>query len=169
MGKHRPKRSTCYARRAAISALLTAGVALPNKCPTNLELASRFADLLGLPKPTTRREATDWLLARHDKNPREVPRSESRIGTPGLVRQKRVAPRKGFYESREWLTLRYFALKRHGRVCALCRTTTGEMHVDHIKPRSLYRELELDPNNLQVLCKACNLGKSNLDDTDFRA
>jgi len=42
------------------------------------------------------------------------------------------------------------------------------MHVDHIRPRSKSPSLELDPDNLQVLCKACNLGKSNLDDTDFR-
>ena len=42
------------------------------------------------------------------------------------------------------------------------------LHVDHIKPRSKYPELALDPNNLQVLCKDCNLGKSNLYNTDWR-
>lgn len=73
-----------------------------------------------------------------------------------------------FYESREWQEVRYFILKRDGRTCVLCRTTTGELHVDHIIPRSKAPHLSLDPSNLQVLCKSCNLGKSNNDDTDFR-
>lgn len=76
--------------------------------------------------------------------------------------------RDSFYQSREWLELRFDALKKYGRICALCRSTEKRLHVDHIKPRSLHPELELDLNNLQVLCKECNLGKSNRDDTDFR-
>ena len=43
-----------------------------------------------------------------------------------------------------------------------------ELHVDHIKPRSKHPELELDINNLQILCKDCNLGKSNTDSIDYR-
>jgi hypothetical protein len=81
---------------------------------------------------------------------------------------RRVVSNAAFYESREWLALRYTILRKYGRTCMLCRVTEGEMHVDHIKPRSLYPELELDPTNLQVLCRACNLGKSNKDSTDFR-
>jgi len=73
-----------------------------------------------------------------------------------------------FYETREWRSLRYQALKEYGRKCALCKVTKGVMHVDHIKPRSLYPKLELEFSNLQVLCEACNLGKSNRDDTDWR-
>jgi X-X-X-Leu-X-X-Gly heptad repeat protein len=42
------------------------------------------------------------------------------------------------------------------------------LHVDHIKPRSLYPARALDPENLQVLCRDCNLGKSNKDATDWR-
>lgn len=73
-----------------------------------------------------------------------------------------------FYESDAWLRLRYQTLIRYGRVCMLCRTAIGEMHVDHIKPRSKHPELALDPENLQVLCRACNIGKSNTDETDLR-
>ena len=40
--------------------------------------------------------------------------------------------------------------------------------VDHIKPRSRFPGLELDPDNLQILCSDCNMGKSNDDCTDFR-
>jgi 5-methylcytosine-specific restriction endonuclease McrA len=73
-----------------------------------------------------------------------------------------------FYDSREWLELRYAAFKRYGRVCSLCGGTSL-LHVDHIKPRSKYPLLELDIDNLQILCKACNLGKSNKDETQWRA
>ena len=43
-----------------------------------------------------------------------------------------------------------------------------KLHVDHIKPRSKYHELELDFNNLQILCEDCNLGKLNINEEDFR-
>lgn len=79
---------------------------------------------------------------------------------------------KSFYETDEWRRVRYEALRLHGGKCCLCGVTAHQgavLHVDHIKPRSLFRELELDVNNLQVLCADCNLGKSNLDDTDWRA
>ena len=73
-----------------------------------------------------------------------------------------------FYDSREWRALRYRVFARDGRVCAVCGRKNIELHVDHIKPRSLFPDLELEINNLQILCKDCNLGKSNLDQTDWR-
>ena len=66
-----------------------------------------------------------------------------------------------------WLNLRYEVLKKSNRKCSLCGSTS-KLNVDHIKPKSLYPELTYDINNLQVLCWQCNVGKSNLDDTDFR-
>lgn len=81
-----------------------------------------------------------------------------------------AAGKKDFYRSPAWREVRYKALVLHGRACMCC----GEMppkiilHVDHIKPRSKYPQLELELDNLQILCEDCNLGKSNKDDTDFR-
>lgn len=43
-----------------------------------------------------------------------------------------------------------------------------KMHVDHIKPKSKYPELALEFSNMQVLCDPCNMGKSNIYDTDWR-
>lgn len=76
-----------------------------------------------------------------------------------------------FLSSYEWRRIRLVVLKRDGAKCACCGATpaTGAvMNVDHIKPRKIYPELALDPNNLQVLCHECNHGKGNWDMTDFR-
>ena len=72
------------------------------------------------------------------------------------------------------LTIRYEAFKRAGKRCELCGVQDGDeayterlpLHVDHIVPRSKGGSNDL--TNLQVLCRACNLGKGNRDDTDFR-
>ncbi|WP_374759367.1 HNH endonuclease [Dyadobacter fanqingshengii] len=50
----------------------------------------------------------------------------------------------------------------------MCCGKFVELHVDHIKPRSNYPRLALKLTNLQILCKACNLGKSNLYKDDWR-
>jgi len=80
-------------------------------------------------------------------------------------------PRPAFYDSREWLDARYEALRSSEGRCCCCGnrpTADNPLHVDHIKPRSKFPELALATSNLQVLCKRCNLGKSNTDDTDWR-
>lgn len=82
-------------------------------------------------------------------------------------RLKRAAKGDGFYSSWEWHKARYQILTKYGAVCMLCHSTE-RIVVDHIKPRSKFPELELDLDNLQVLCNACNRGKSNDDFTDFR-
>lgn len=77
----------------------------------------------------------------------------------------------GFYESRDWLELRYRVLQKAGGSCKLCgcRASVGNpLQVDHIKPRSTHPHLELIESNMQVLCKSCNMGKSNKDATDWR-
>ena|SRR6266581_6503082 len=82
-----------------------------------------------------------------------------------------IGQRSDFLESRDWLDLRYRALKKHGGSCQLCGSRGSEdnpIQVDHIKPRSTHPHLALAEDNLQVLCKACNFGKSNRDDTDWR-
>jgi len=85
----------------------------------------------------------------------------------GRVNSKR-SKGNDFYKSEAWREVRYRVLKRHGRICALCKVTDSVFHVDHIKPRSKFPDLELNESNLQVLCADCNLGKSNKDDTDWR-
>ena len=74
----------------------------------------------------------------------------------------------GFYGTRGWRQVRYRVLKNHGRKCSACGTQKGAMHVDHIKPRAKFPELELVEANLQILCADCNIGKGAWDQTDWR-
>lgn len=89
-------------------------------------------------------------------------------------RAKQLYDTKGndFYKSPEWLRLRYRVIKRYGGECMACgRSKKHEgvtIHVDHIKPRSKFPHLSLVFDNLQILCSDCNLGKSNIDETDWR-
>lgn len=85
--------------------------------------------------------------------------------------EKILNPDKSFYDSDAWRSLRYPILRKFKFMCLACGNgpRPGKpLHVDHIKPRSKYPELELDPENLQVLCQDCNLSKGNLFEDDLR-
>ena len=77
--------------------------------------------------------------------------------------------RKNFYLSKPWRALRYRALRENAQkhsgtlTCEACGSTAGPWHVDHIKPRSRFPELELVLANLQIMCADCNTGKGNTD------
>lgn len=91
----------------------------------------------------------------------------------GVSKSKKIQKivKDNFYFSEVWIEVRYFVLRRDGGVCRACgnRGSYGNpLHVDHIKPRSKFPELALEPCNLQVLCRACNLGKRAWDQTDWR-
>lgn len=99
-----------------------------------------------------------------------TPVASGAIKTPRQIK-KETYSYDGFYESREWRELRYKALVKNGAVCQCCGATRASgaiIHVDHIKPRSKFPELMLSLDNLQTLCEACNMGKSNKDATDWR-
>ena len=89
----------------------------------------------------------------------------------GTAKSTARTKRSAFYQSEEWLSVRYKALKRWGARCQCCGATRQNgvrIHVDHIKPRSRYPKLALVLSNLQVLCEPCNLGKRARDETDWR-
>jgi 5-methylcytosine-specific restriction endonuclease McrA len=84
---------------------------------------------------------------------------------------EKIAKKTNFYSTWAWRKLRYQVLKHYESTCMCCgasREIGAEIHVDHIYPRSLYPERALDFDNMQVLCRDCNLAKSNTDITDFR-
>ncbi len=76
-----------------------------------------------------------------------------------------------FYERPEWQRLRFKILKKYGFKCMACNRSGNDravIQVDHIKPISIYPELALTESNLQVLCRECNMGKSNVYSDDLR-
>lgn len=82
------------------------------------------------------------------------------------IKFKKTHPWHPFFDSPEWLRLRQLAFSKYGRKCMKCGTR-DRLQVDHVKPRSIYPKLALDINNLQVLCKCCNLNKG-LTEIDYR-
>lgn len=67
-----------------------------------------------------------------------------------------------FYRTREWRNLRWKILEKSRGCCEVCgkgKKHVVLLHVDHIKPRSKFPELELDSSNMQILCEECNIGK----------
>lgn len=96
-----------------------------------------------------------------------APRQYNGNAKPG----KKTSPINTFYQSAEWRKLRYSILKNQGGRCELCnasKSTGAVMHVDHIKPLKRFWHLRLDPDNLQVLCEACNHGKGSKYEDDWR-
>lgn len=102
-----------------------------------------------------------------------IARAEKKARLKAIKAEKKAASHvrsRDFLRSREWLELRYLALKLAGGRCQCCGATAEDgarIHVDHIKPRSKYPRLALQLNNLQILCGECNIGKSNTDKTDW--
>jgi len=110
------------------------------------------------------------------------PIPNTKLGCKKLVlkykkRQEKVlyklrVPAAQFYQLQAWKDLRYIALKQSGGCCTLCGAKASDgvsLHVDHIVPRSVDPNKELDISNLQILCSDCNIGKSNRDSIDWRA
>lgn len=76
-----------------------------------------------------------------------------------------------FFASDRWKKLRYQALKNCGSKCLCCGASGADgvvIHVDHVKPRYHFPELQWELSNLQVLCSDCNIGKGAWDETDWR-
>lgn len=79
-----------------------------------------------------------------------------------------------FYRSYRWRRLRIDVLEENREVfgaltCECCGSADAtQYHVDHIYPRASHPELALEPDNLQVLCDACNVGKGIHYTTNWR-
>ena len=121
--------------------------------------------LLGI--EITKKQESAFIKAQSShKKYKSLPKNEQKE-----VRRNKHNIRKAFYTSSAWRSMRYNVLVAYGRKCMCCGASPSDgivLHVDHIKPRSDRPDLELEFNNLQVLCEDCNLGKSNTDETDFR-
>ena len=69
--------------------------------------------------------------------------------------------------SRRYRVHKQRVFARDGRQCRYCGSDEEPLHIDHIIPRKAGGTHDLD--NLQVLCKACNLRKSSKAEGVFLA
>ena len=89
--------------------------------------------------------------------------------TPSLILQP--AFRRRFIDIGIGEDIKSEVRSKHGMICAGCGCKirfTIQRHVDHIKPKKLYPELEFLYTNLQVLCRPCNAHKSAYDGDDWK-
>lgn len=106
------------------------------------------------------------LIGKARKNPGSIQKQKKKNPSTYQINTS------GFYSTEDWRIVRYKALKLSNGLCQCCGAgpMPGKpLHVDHIKPRSKFPQLELVLSNLQVLCEDCNLGKLAWDDTDWRS
>lgn len=140
--------------------------------PDLVKLANIIVALSPHPGPRVKDHTSAHLIVRMFlmPPPRNAKAAAKRQKTTNRLARK-PGPKAGFYYTDEWRNVRYVALQKAAGRCQCCGrrpTKDSPLHVDHIKPRSKFPDLALDPENLQVLCKPCNLGKGNRDQTDWR-
>lgn len=66
--------------------------------------------------------------------------------------------RREFYRSDAWAELRAMYRRSAPRRCARCKREE-DLVVDHVIPIRKAWDRRLDPDNLQILCRSCNLEK----------
>jgi len=144
----------------------------------NSKKKRKVVHLLNKDKTGTKCKVERFVFSRMDTILNELPDGR-RICNICLIWDKNKSDKKSllkpktninFYSSYQWRELRDKALQLYGRKCMSCGADYRDTKicVDHIKPRVKYPELELDINNLQILCDACNHGKGHWDETDHR-
>ena len=62
------------------------------------------------------------------------------------------------YTFSEWRNLKNKVFIKYKKECMRCESI-NDLTVDHIKPYSIYPELALDFDNMQILCRSCNSKK----------
>lgn len=119
-------------------------------------------------KPPGDIKADRWLKKKEFKS------SKKNRGKKKRQRNRQISKSSNakFYSSYEWRQLRVRILEKYDCRCMMCGRSPNihgvVLNVDHIKPMKKYPELALVFENLQVLCGACNHGKSNKYETDHR-
>lgn len=73
-----------------------------------------------------------------------------------------------FYQSKKWILLTKKVRELYHCGCMKCGRDNMQTHIDHIFPRSTYPKFQYSIFNLQILCKSCNLEKSNKNTIDYR-
>jgi hypothetical protein len=64
-----------------------------------------------------------------------------------------------FLTSNEWLNLQLITMTIGRPVCAVCGHRGNDVHVTHILQMDSHWELRNRPENLQILCNMCYMGR----------
>ena len=149
----------------------------------NLKLESKkhnemfrvFFNHIGKPKVKCfRKEIIEYYKSGALENYKPEPKSRREKRTtqkspikaiPIVEKPKKV---ESFYQSMRWADMKKIIYSLFPVECMKCKVSNTELHIDHIYPVSKYPDLKWSFNNLQILCRKCNLEKSNIDFTDYR-
>lgn len=139
-----------------------------------LEVKSKFFK-------SKKRKIINALPTDHDDfwkpQPQDIPKLKSKNYKDRGIRaykrnQLRNVKHSEFYNSREWQSLRVKVLNKYKCKCMMCGRTPQDhevsIHPEHIKSRIKYPELQLDINNIQLLCNDCKNGKGSKYEKDWR-
>lgn len=143
-------------KKRAVNSVYPSGYLKESQEPS---VVRRWVDGAWVEIPYYSKSFTDYSLKKVKK--------EARRKRKGKNKGKRKFTPVTFYDSRAWKKLRLRVFKAYFPICMKCGGTKI-LQVDHIKPRSLFPELELRFNNMQILCRECNMEKSNKNCIDYR-
>lgn len=167
--KYKRKYQSAVARKRLIILAKSYGIEKPHLLK-NVKIVNELQQITGVSVSGGRIERQDKLIDALKSNVLST-------GNPAKSFTNVRYNKKKFYASWEWRTLRMKIIQKHGRLCCCCGAAVGQttldgrpvkIVVDHIKPISKHWDLRLDPDNLQVLCDECNMGKGAWDETDWR-
>ena len=137
---------------------------LGNQAVKKERIFALVAAAMGRAIPSSKGSGYELLAEFCGKQSRPTPKRANARRPGGAV--------DAFLQSYEWRRLRMLVIKERGARCECCGASPKDgktvINVDHIKPRRFFPQLALDKSNLQVLCGACNHGKGNWDQTDWR-
>jgi hypothetical protein len=115
----------------------------------------------------------EYRLGKLDKfiesNTTNEPIKVKKVKTKNKVQLKHsVKSVENIYQSTRWADTKKVVYSLYDFKCMKCGAKDKEMHVDHICPVSKYPAMKWSINNLQLLCKNCNMEKSNVNENDYR-
>ena len=135
-------------------ALISAGL---KKSSSKSVINKNFVDSISSPKNISKQ--SDKLMDSKVVDEHKLKSSKEKITTENDLNKRRKTNRQPN------LRLRFLVLSRDNFKCCACGASPAkdpsvELHIDHIKPWIKGGETIIE--NLQTLCKNCNLGKSDI-------